>query len=318
MERHAFKFIGVKEIARDYPYSCRYRLEDLRLRDSIRRQGLRQPLVTTAGPVRFLVSGHRRFQAALYLGLQEIPIFEIQGEVPTQDLFLASLFSNWNQRSSELDRAWALHQAAQRHHFSESVIFEEIFPCLDLPRGRRVYENCLAVARLDTSLLELIADGKLPFQGAERLAPFSAEDQKAFAREIAPRVSLTTNQLRQAAEWLHDLLKKEGKGLGSFWEDKNWKIGLNTEDKRRSGEKFCEGIRALRFPRLVDQERKFRALRRRIEQENQELTLEAPDFFEGQGYTLRAKMRTPESLDHFLELLQRKRPLLKSLFDIIL
>ena len=321
MEILALKKISPADISREFPYACRRRLEDPALRASISKYGILEPLLVTAAPARTLVAGHRRFQAALHLKLTEIPVREIPARYCPEDLFFLFLAANLNHVWSDLDRALCLHRAAAIFHFPEKVILEEVLPCLGLPSQKGICEEAVTVAGLDPALLDAIAAGEMPYRGAKALALLKKPDQAAWADLIRPQTSLTTNQLLKTAEWLKDLLALCGQSLERYLADSGLDRVLDhpSSDRRRKAELFYAAIRALRFPRLAEREEKFKAASREISGEAaKELVLEAPPDFEGQGVTLRTRMKTPESVDKVLEILASKRSKLKSLFDIVL
>ena len=318
MASYVFKLIRPDEISRDFPYRLRYRLEDPALARSVAKRGVLHPILT-AGPERTVVSGHRRFQAACDLGLKEIGTFEIQGPVSGEDLFILALLSNWNQGWSDLDRALAVRRAVETYRMDETLL-EEVLPALGLTPQRHVADEYLQVARLHPFLLELIADGRLVFRGAKILTRFSAADQETFGRSVALKAAFSANQLLQVGEWLQDLLKLEKTDLKTYVETHGLETILDhpVQDRRAKADRLHAALRALRFPRIAGQEKKFSAFSRELREESGDLTVEAPAFFEGEGFILKARVRKPESLERVLEILSRRRNSLNSLFEIML
>ena len=91
-----------------------------------------------------------------------------------------------------------------------------------------------------------------------------------------------------------------------------------VQDRRAKADRLHAALRALRFPRIAGQEKKFSAFSRELREESGDLTVEAPAFFEGEGFILKARVRKPESLERVLEILSRRRNSLNSLFEIML
>ena len=319
MESYVYKIIPLEEISRDFPYLCRYRMEDGALADSVARHGLIQPLISIRSGHRILVSGHRRFRAAEKAGLGEISVFEIQKPLTPQELFLVSILSNWNQIWSDLDRAWAVRKAARIFQFEEEAILRDILPAVGLAGEKHLYEEYLEVSDLDPAVLDLLDEGQLPFRGVRVLSGFGKTDQREFALSVATKLSLTTNQLLKTAEWLNDLLKINSVDLKSYLARTPLAGLLNAlqEDRRQKTDQFTEALRRLRFPRLSDREEKFASLSHEIREGAEDITIERPVFFEGEGITLKASIKDSESVERILELIQRKRKLLSSLFDIM-
>ena len=316
MERHTYKIIPLAEISREFPFVARYRLSDPLLWGSVARKGVLQPIVVTQE--RQILSGHKRFLAAGAAGLQEIPAFEISGAKNPADFYWLALFSNWKQVMSELDRAWAIQRAISDFKIDEKNVIEEILPALGLEPQRHFLEEYCETAALAPPVLEAIQDGKLPFRGARVLCRFSKSDQADFAGLIAARAALTSNQLLKTGDCLFDLLKLKNVSLAVFLKSSGLGDVLElSPDRRQKGEKFCAALRALRFPGLVQKEKEFASLAEKIEA-GHEFSLEAPSFFEGEGLTLRAKLTNPEALEQLASVLERKRKLFNSLFDIML
>jgi len=266
-----------------------------------------------------IVSGHKRLLAAGAAGLQEIPAFEILEAPNSADLYLLALFSNWNQAMSDLDRAWAVKRAVLDFHFDEKTVLEDLLPALGLAPQRHFLEESLEVAGLEAVVLQAIGAGKIPFRGARMLGRFSKSDQRDFTLFIAERAALTTNQLLRTGEWLYDLIKIKGGTLKNLLNSCGLEaiLAAPSRDRRQMAEKFYTALRALRFPDLVQKEKEFESIAGRIE-EGPSFSLEPPAFFEGEGLTLRARLASPAALDKLAAVLERKRKLFNSLFDIML
>lgn len=320
MENYISKSIAADQIREDFPFCCRYRPASPVLQESIAKRGVLTALVVTKDARPAIVSGHRRYQAARKAGIREIPVFEIQENFGGGDYFILAVLSNWNQNWPDLDRAWTLHRAKEKFHLAENDLTELILPALGLPAGKYILNQYQSVAGLDRSILDLMAEDKLPFRGSQILSRFSPEDQRQWSSVILPRAALTTNQLLKAGEWLCDLLKKERLTLSDFM----GKYGLGEilyhpeADRRQKAKNLYEMIRHLRFPRLAEYEKKFQTLSKSLQGDFRELKLEAPESFEAQGFNLHARIRDGRALANILKVLERQKPSLNSLFDIML
>lgn len=314
--------LALKALDPRFRFRCRYRLGDAALKGSVGRRGMLQPVMVapSAAGTFELIAGHQRVQAAHELGFEEVPALELEGKLSDEDLFLAALLSNWNQMLTDLDRAWAVCRSKELFHFKEAVILQEILPAVGWPSGRHCFEESLAVAKLDRSLLDLIAEGRMPFRGARRLAAFREDDQRAFAKFVAAEIFLTSSQLMHVAEWLGDLLQQSDLSLETYLKrfglDRNLQAG--PRDRRQKGELFYGELRGLRFPAVADREKKFDALSHAVRDDGMNLKLEPSAFFEGEGFLLHARMRKAEALDRLMEWIKEKRGALNSLFDIML
>ena len=278
------------------------------------------PLIVTKDSRPAILSGHQRYHAACRAKVREIPVLQIQENLSEGDCFILAVLSNWNQNWQDLDRAWTIHKAKEKFHLAERDLTELILPALGLPAEKYILEQYQSAAGLDPSILDLMAEDKLPFRGSQILSRFSAQDQRAWSSLIVPHAAFTTNQLLKTGEWIGDLLKKERAGLSDFLGQYGLTAILQREetDRRQRAENFYTAVRLLRFPRLAEYEKKFHSLSKSLEKDSRELTLEAPESFEAQGFTLRAKIRDSQSLKNIMEVLERQKPSLNSLFDIML
>ncbi len=231
-----------------------------------------------------------------------------------------SVFSNWNQAFSDLDRAFTVKRLSAEFEFSEEIILQDFFPALGGEPDKGLYSEYLDAAGLDSSLLDLIADGFLPFRGAKALSRFSAKDQREWV-SILTRAALTSNQCWKAADWLFDLQKTKGESLKvvlSHHPDLTAVLDPPQTDRRAKADQFFKALWQIRFPRLAEREKKWAGLVREISAGSREIRIEAPAFFEDEGILLKAKLKNRGALDAALNLLGEKRNLLNSLFDVML
>ncbi|MBI3313264.1 MAG: hypothetical protein HYZ83_03435 [Candidatus Omnitrophica bacterium] len=320
MGKYLSKSLAIDQIREDFPFCCRYRPGNTFLENLIAKRGLLTPILVTHESNPAILSGHNRYQAARKAGIPEISVLQIQETLNPGDSFILAVLSNWNQNWPEIDRAWTLHQAKEKFHLPEREVMELILPALALPAEKYILEQYQDTARLDSSLLDLMVKNKLPFRGSQILARFSREDQKAFADLIASHAVLTSNQLLKLGEWLHDLLKKERLALSDFLGRRGLLEILKQEqtDSRQKAESLFAAVRYLRFPRLVEYEKKFQVFSQSLARESRDVKLEVPESFEAQGFTLHARIRNEKGLENVLEILEREKPSLNSLFDIML
>ncbi len=314
MESHLLTRVLLKDLSKDFSFACRYRLGDAALTASIAQNGILQPLVVTQKGQ--IVSGHQRFQAALELGIKELPVLKMERVMTAADLYLISVVSNWKQTLSELDRAWAIRRAVIDFKYSEEKVLREIFPALGIAPQKHLLEEFLQITSLNPSILENIADEKLPFRGAKILKHFPVKDQLFFSSDVVSQISLTSNQLIKTGEWLLDLIKLSKTSLEEYIL-LNFAAILNGKgDLRQKAERFYAEARSLRFPSLVKRQKEFQAISAEMMKEVKGLALDSPEFFEEQGLSFHARVADREALQRFFDLLQKKQKLLNSLFDI--
>lgn len=315
MAGYRHQIIPIEKISEIFPYRVRFQDEvPEALVQSVKKRGVLQPLLLSGNRI---VAGHRRFLAAKKAGLFQVDVLETQSQLSDADAFLLAVISNWNQYDLELDQAFIIHQA-EALGLNDSDILEEIFPALGLESQKSYLEEMREIMKLDASLLEKIQEGKMPFRGARTLRRFSAADQKEWAR-VSNHVVFTTNQLLKLGDWLYDLGKSSGVGLTALLKKSEIQEVLTQEaDRKSKGERFFQAVRKIRFPNVDKKEKDFEGLSRQLGAGQSDLAVEAPTFFEAEGFTLRARIRNQKSLDDLRSVLEHKRKVLNSLLDIVL
>jgi hypothetical protein len=319
MARYLHQVIPIQFLNAQFPYACRYRLEDPLLEKSVKEKGLFQPPIVMPGTPADILSGNKRVAAAKKLGVKEIEVLILQKPINPQEAFLLALISNWSQTLSDLDLAWTVARAVRSFGFSKETVLEQILPAAGKAGDSGFYDEALEVMTLHKTLLDLVAEEKLPFRGAKVLNRFAKPDQEIFASQIAVPAAWTTNQLIKAGDWLLDLLKTSGQSLENYLKDKEFTDILDGKtDRRAKGERLFTLLRARRFPNLAVKEKEFTALSNQIQESQSGVSVEAPPYFESEGYTVRAKIKDSKDLEQLQRLLESKRKVLNSLLDIVL
>ncbi|NLF29393.1 MAG: ParB/RepB/Spo0J family partition protein [Planctomycetes bacterium] len=162
------------------------------LADSIRQQGLLQPLlVVKDGDDWVLVAGERRLRASKVAGLAEVPC--IRREASREQMLQWALTENI-QRSdlNIIDRAVAFRDYMDRFGLTQA----ELAAQLSLPRS--TVANCLRLLDLCDDVQRSLADGLLSFGHGKILAGLAGReaDQKRLAR-LAVESGLSVRHLEQ-------------------------------------------------------------------------------------------------------------------------
>jgi hypothetical protein len=311
------ELIPVEAISEERRYGARFDYADLPLEASLKTKGILFPLLLARGAKRSveIISGHKRFLYAQRIGERRIPARFVEQRFSEKELFLLSLYSNWNQNVSELDRMEALRKAETVFGFTSEEIRQDLGPALGIPETGGWVEEYRKVGRLRGDIHLLIHQKQLPFRGASALSRFSDKEQELLVRAVFDRMHLTTNQLLLIAEWLGDLKKIDKTSLEVLFQEDSLQgcFDISKGDGRGRGEKFFEGVRALRFPRLSKKEKEFKRFKETLKTP-QEILLEPPSGFEAEGVLLRAHLRNRESLERVLRYLESHGRTLESLF----
>jgi ParB family chromosome partitioning protein len=157
------------------------------LAESIRTQGIVQPLVVTAegGGAYSIVAGERRFRAAQLAGLTEVPVVVREVADDRQRLELALVE---NLQRSDLD---PVEEAEAYQALQESFGLSQEEVAGRVGKSRPAVANALRLLRLPDEIRDLLRDGRLTAgQARPLLALGSAERQVELAhRAVAEGLS---------------------------------------------------------------------------------------------------------------------------------
>lgn len=315
MERNtADRLISLEQITKKYPYGFRFDFRDPLLEASLEARGVLTPiLVAPYRRMHVLIAGHKRFFHAVRKKMKKLPVIFVRAGFSEKEIFLLSVYSNWNQNMPDLDRMKAIGMAEKDFKLTSEEVRDEVLPALGLNPKDGILEEYRRVGALSEKIHSLLAEKKLPFRGAASMEKFSLSEQSFLAGSVFKRIHLTTNQVILISGWLSDLKKIRKSVLEELFQEEALKDVLKNSktDSRTSGEMLFEALRALRFPRLSEEEKSFRRLKGKIEEEG-EIRLERPEGFEAEGVLLHARLRDRKEAGRVLDFLESHRSILES------
>lgn len=185
------------------------------LADSIREQGVLQPLVVRTVPAvrsgsiadsadashaggsaaRYeIVAGERRWRAAILAGLAAVPV--IVRELDDQSALAVALIENLQREDlNPIDQARSLSRLADEFALTHEQVAKAI------GRSRASVSNLLRLLDLTDEVKELLANGGIDMGHARALLPLDPERQVAMARRTEKR-SLSVRQVEKAVRTL--------------------------------------------------------------------------------------------------------------------
>jgi ParB family transcriptional regulator, chromosome partitioning protein len=171
------------------------------LADSIREQGILQPLVVRpiATPSREepryeIVAGERRWQAAKLAGLSTVPV--IVRELDDQSALAVALIENLQREDlNPIDQAHSLKRLADEFALTHEQVAKAV------GRSRASVSNLMRLLELDAHVKDLLIERKIDMGHARALLPLDAEQQAAMARR-AERRGLSVRQVEKAVRAL--------------------------------------------------------------------------------------------------------------------
>lgn len=213
-----------------------FRPEHLKeLADSIRAQGLLQPvIVTPIGPVetatRFqLVAGERRLRAARLAGLTLIPA--LVQEIPKNLSLEVALIENLQREDlNPIEAANAFGRLADEFDLTHEEIAQRT------GKDRATITNFLRLLRLPAEVKILVSEGKLSMGHAKALLSLGSPDAQREVANLVIRRDLTV----RAVEKLVQSHESPARKLAPKLEGKNWDPNVRDalhELERRLGTK---------------------------------------------------------------------------------
>ena len=194
--------VGVDELTPGRYQPRRHVPEDslAELADSIREQGVLQPLVVrataeTAAASRYeIVAGERRWRAAKLAGLSTVPV--IVRELDDQSALAVALIENLQREDlNPIDQARSLSRLADEFGLTHEQVAKAV------GRSRASVTNLLRLLDLSVEVKELLANGRIDMGHARALLPLNAERQVALARRVDSR-RLSVRQVEKAVKVL--------------------------------------------------------------------------------------------------------------------
>ena len=173
------------------------------LAQSIREQGILQPILVTAGEDgRYtIVAGERRWRAAREAGLSEVPCL-VRDVTDHQRMEIALIENLQREDLNPVETAMGIRSLMDTCGYTQDEAARR------LGKSRPSVANLLRILSLPEAVIEMIREGVLSAGHARVLAGLdNAEDQMKLAEETVSR-ALSVRQLEQAAAGYHD--RQEG------------------------------------------------------------------------------------------------------------
>lgn len=220
------------------------------LADSIREQGVLQPLIvrpgkpTADGSARApyeIVAGERRWRAARIVGLDTVPV--VVRELDDQSALAIALIENLQREDlNPIDQAQSLSRLADEFALTHEQVAKAV------GRSRASVSNLLRLLDLQDDVKQLLAQGRIDMGHARALLPLDAKRQISMARRIEAK-ALSVRQVEQAVRDLLAAAKgdspKRGLDLQTRWLQQQIAQELKQEVSIRPGK---EGNYSLQIP----------------------------------------------------------------------
>lgn len=277
-----------------------------KLRASIEKIGLINPVILRRGKPFQIVSGYRRIVIAQSLGWEKIEAkVYASEELSVEEGFRLNLYENLGTRTFNLiEASMVVTGFPDRCGTDESQVRSEVLPLLGFQPGNKVLHMLSSLRYLSKEWKELVITKDMPLLIASKISRFSLQDQEVLLTALSG-LHLGQNKMKECLEVAEEICRRDGLSLLQLFTAEPFP-SLYQDDRLNNTERtemFRKVLRARRYPELTRQQNHFQELRKKLSLPPS-VTLVPPDFFEGDKLKVNLEFRSPEELQTILEKLE--------------
>lgn len=250
----------IKEVVKEIPTEMTLKIKDIEinkeqprkqfnedalqeLADSIAQHGIIEPLVVTKKDNYYLlVSGERRWRAAMKAGLKEVPVV-VKNYTEQQILEIGLIENIQREDLNPIEEAQAYKKLIEEFHLKQDDVAERV------SKSRSAITNILRLLKLSESVQEMVIDEKLSNGHARALLPIEDEnlqydiacmvfDERLSVRETEKLVKKTLNNLNNPPKEETAITEEDLSFLYKELEENfKYKLGAKTTVKAKNNEK---------------------------------------------------------------------------------
>ncbi|MBI4970947.1 MAG: ParB N-terminal domain-containing protein [Candidatus Omnitrophica bacterium] len=290
----------------DARYCFRYSLQDNALIESVRHFGILSPILVFSHEKRYgLISGFKRFFAALKLKLDEIPALVISDSGFDKERIRLSLENNRNGIYTPLDQAVAIAKLTAVIGLSKETVREECMPYLGLTPSLKILDEYEKISRLSREILEAVYLGDVPFRGIADWADFSVKEQAVLWDQCLSRFHFTSSELTEFASLVRDVIAVSVEPIEKIFDLPEIRDLSGKKEKQKS-QVLIEILKQLRYPKSYEIRKQFRDKLSRVKFKLP-IQLLKSESMEEEGIELRIRLLNREGFEKVMEELKKKQ-----------
>jgi hypothetical protein len=189
----------------DKRFCISYPLEDDILLTSIKRIGIIQPLVLLAPPPYTIVTGFKRLDAALHLGLTNIPCIIVN--ITEKDALLRSIHDNMGRALNIIEKANCIEKMLHMVFSTEEIY--DVMTLLSLGKHEKITGRLRDIVNTDETMKCFILKKDFSMQNIETLLRFAPEEKDQIIGILAP-LHTTENTIRETLQMFHIIKVRNG------------------------------------------------------------------------------------------------------------
>jgi ParB/RepB/Spo0J family partition protein len=264
------------------------------LAEVVARYGVFSPIcieITETSSYRVL-SGFRRLQAAIAVGLGSVPAVVYQGE--GVQLFRQALAEEASTRPLHLlEKAFAAWKLINEFRITQPEVTREFLPLLGVKANHFELRRLLEIADMPSSLQKrMLMEGLQP-EVALSVARWEASEQAAFLT-LFDETKPGFNHQKELWCLLDELRARDGQPIDLLIQKVREEAGSPSGSSAQL-QGILAGLRAARFPRLSEQNTRYRELRAGLRLPPG-VQFQIPPFFEGCRIDLTFSFASPAEL----------------------
>lgn len=237
----------------------------------------------------------------------------------TKEIFeLACLdVDHWNEK-----RCLRFALMAVKFHGYDKESFASLIGTMGEDISMRYFEAARVCSELPDSLFQTLVQGDISCKALIKMSPWKAHNKIFFIEKLLLGTPFTASEQEKMAEWIEDMRRDENKDLFKdldLVQTQAWQYlegNGDGKDQKQRARLFFEAIRLARFPRLVQMEKEFMKIKRRIEQISA-IRVEDPQGFERDGVELRISIRDDDSLETLEAQMKDLKKDMKELLNLV-
>lgn len=298
--------LPIKEILKDFFFRFTSASAGDRLKASIRESGIQTPLhVLKAGKGYRLLSGFRRFEAALELGLEKIPGSIIPKNYPVEEAFRNVLLEHIVSQSLNIVEKSRAVRILLELGVSLDSMRKDFFPLLELPKKRGIIQDVKDVLSFSPKVLDYIEKYDISLKQADMFERLTVSEQELVV-DLVMNLGIRGVELADMIEALQDIVCREDISIESVFKKLDCQQIIESEDvsKNQKLNRIKERLNRMRYPRLYAWNDKLNSQRKKIGlPENVRLTWDRS--LEKPGIHIMVHVRSPKDMDEPLRHLSR-------------
>ena len=276
------------------------------LKVSMEARGLFNPVILRGKEDFQVVAGYRRILVATSLGWKTIPARVFTPEdLDIEESFRLNFYENLGTREFNLvEAAMVVSGFLDKCKMDSTQVREKILPLLGFQSGAAVLGELHSLLRLIDPWKELVVRDEIALPNAAKIAAFPSLEQKILFEALSG-LKLGHNKMRHCMEMIAEICRRDEIPVVQLFAAKPFRE-LTQNEKRNTTAKtemFRRELRKIRYPQLTRCEEEFQDARRKLSLPPS-ISMEPPEFFEGEKVKVTFSFRTPEELRTILKKLQ--------------